>query len=85
MKNINLEDIEKSTGEKIESLKVSAGTIRRTITLIVQGIISIAGIAWGQDILVKEGVINNVIGSGELPGTYSVNANKGKIGVYRWK
>ena len=61
-KNIDLNNIEQQAGKQIEKLKTSAGTIRRTVTLAVQGVISIAGVVWGQDILVNEGVISNVIG-----------------------
>lgn len=66
MVEINLEEIETTADEKIEKLKVSAGTIRRIITLVVQGVLSIAGIAWGQEILVNEGVINNIVGWGSV-------------------
>ena len=61
-KDIDLENVEQQATASIEKLKVSAGTIRRIVALVVQGIISIAGVVWGQDILVNEGVISNVIG-----------------------
>jgi len=61
-KDIDLENVEQQATASIEKLKVSAGTIRRIVALVVQGIISIAGVVWGQDILVNEGVISNIVG-----------------------
>ena len=43
-KDIDLENVEQQATASIEKLKVSAGTIRRIVALVVQGIISIAGV-----------------------------------------
>ena len=77
-KNIDLEGIEKQSEQKIEELKTSAGTIRRTVALIVQGVLSIGGVAWGQDILVNEGVISNIVGVASIVGIVAF------IGIQFW-
>ena len=77
-KDIDLENVEQQATASIEKLKVSAGTIRRIVALVVQGIISIAGVVWGQDILVNEGVISNIVGVASIVGIVAF------IGIQFW-
>ena len=48
------------------------------MALIVQGVLSIGGVAWGQDILVNDGVISNIVGVASIVGIVAF------IGIQFW-